>query len=169
MPPDKAAPRMRGGGRGGRYAVVEHAKNPVATLRRLLGLLKGRRRFLLLLTIPLAIGSLTGLVWPRVLGLATDLMTLKTPEASVDFRRLAILVASMGGVGRLRPAPGTWGSALVLPLAWLGPGPCMLAAVLFTLAGVLAVSRLPRAQSDPPWVVVDEAAGGNRVAALSRS
>ena len=93
MPPDKAAPRMRGGGRGGRYAVVEHAKNPVATLRRLLGLLKGRRRFLLLLTIPLAIGSLTGLVWPRVLGLATDLMTLKTPEASVDFRRLAILVA----------------------------------------------------------------------------
>lgn len=93
MPPEKAPPRMRGGGRGGRYAVVEHAKNPVATLRRLLGLLKGRRRFLLLLTIPLAIGSLTGLVWPRVLGLATDLMTLKTPEASVDFRRLAILVA----------------------------------------------------------------------------
>ena len=83
----------RGGGRGGRYAVVEHAKNPAATLRRLLGLLKGRRRFLLLLTIPLAIGTLTGLVWPRVLGLATDLMTLKTPEDFVDFRRLAILVA----------------------------------------------------------------------------
>lgn len=97
MPPEKSPPpmRMRGGGRGrgGRYAMVEHAKNPVATLRRLLGLLKGRRRFLLLLTIPLAIGSLTGLVWPRVLGLATDLMTLKTPEDSVDFRHLAMIVA----------------------------------------------------------------------------
>ncbi|WP_083670574.1 phosphatidylglycerophosphatase A [Roseomonas gilardii] len=82
---------------------------------------------------------------------------LPTPARATP--RLAVLVASMGGVGRLRPAPGTWGSALVLPLAWLGPGPCMLAAVLFTLAGVLAVGRLPRAQSDPPWVVVDEAAG----------
>lgn len=73
-------------------------------------------------------------------------MTALAQQAATP--RLAILVASMGGVGRLRPAPGTWGSALVLPLAWLGPGPCMLAAVLFTLAGVLAVSRLPRAQSD---------------------
>ena len=115
MPPDKAAPRMRGGGRGGRYAVVEHAKNPAATLRRLLGLLKGRRRFLLLLTIPLAIGSLTGLVWPRVLGLATDLMTLKTPEASVDFRRLAILVAFGAAqvVGQLAAVAQGYGTTIL--------------------------------------------------------
>ncbi|MGI5869243.1 MAG: ABC transporter ATP-binding protein [Kiritimatiellia bacterium] len=81
----------RGGGRGHRanFATVEHAKNPVATLRRLLGMLKGRRRFLALLAIPLAVGSLTGLVWPRALGLATDVMTQKP----VDFRRLAIVMA----------------------------------------------------------------------------
>ena len=86
-------PPGRNIGRGAHFAAVEHAKNPAATLRRLLAMLKGRRRFLLLLTIPLAIGSLTGLVWPRVLGLATDILALKTPEASVDYRHLALVVA----------------------------------------------------------------------------
>ena len=30
-------------------------------------------------------------------------------------------VVSLGGVGFLRPAPGTWGSLVVLPVALLGP------------------------------------------------
>ncbi|MFT8244395.1 phosphatidylglycerophosphatase A [Roseomonas sp. BN140053] len=71
----------------------------------------------------------------------------------------AALVATLGGIGRLRPAPGTWGSAVVLPLAWLGPLPCLVLAALLAVAGTWAVSRLPEATQDPGWVVVDEGAG----------
>jgi phosphatidylglycerophosphatase A len=68
-------------------------------------------------------------------------------------------LASMGGVGFLRPAPGTWGSLVVLPLAWAGPWACLAAAVLFSLMGWWALARLPEAHQDPSWVVVDEGAG----------
>ena len=77
--------------------------------------------------------------------------------------RLARLVASLGGIGRARPAPGTWASAVLLPLAWLGPPACLALAALAFAAGVWAVRRLAAeytgAAQDPPWVVVDEAAG----------
>jgi phosphatidylglycerophosphatase A len=69
------------------------------------------------------------------------------------------LIASLGGIGFLRPAPGTWGSAAVLPLALLPAWVSLVAAVVFTLAGYWAVARLPEAATDPGWVVVDEAAG----------
>lgn len=69
------------------------------------------------------------------------------------------LVASLGGVGHLRPAPGSWGSAAVLPLAAAGPGVCLLVAAVLLLVGLWALSRLPPARQDPPWVVVDEAVG----------
>ncbi len=68
-------------------------------------------------------------------------------------------VASMGGVGFLRPAPGTWGSALVLPLGWAGSEACLLAAVLLSALGWWALNRMPEANQDPGWVVVDEGAG----------
>lgn len=68
-------------------------------------------------------------------------------------------IASLGGIGFLRPAPGTWGSVAVLPLALLPGWVALLAALVFTLAGYWAVARLPNAASDPGWVVVDEAAG----------
>jgi len=71
----------------------------------------------------------------------------------------AMIVATMGGVGRLRPGPGTWGSALVLPLAWAGPLPCLLAATLFTFAGLWAAPRVLGTGEDPGWFVADEAAG----------
>lgn len=72
---------------------------------------------------------------------------------------LAREVAALGGLGRLRPAPGTWASAALLPLALL-PGWVALAACAgFTAAGFWALARLPEAEADPPWVVVDEAAG----------
>lgn len=86
--------RYRGGGRHGRYATVEHAKNPAATLRRVLALLKGRRTLLALLMIPLAITSLTGLIWPRVMGLATDILTLHDPENFVDYTALVKVLAA---------------------------------------------------------------------------
>jgi len=68
-------------------------------------------------------------------------------------------VASLGGVGFLRPGPGTWGSAVALPLAFLPPWAGLLACAAFTAAGFWALARLPEAAQDPSWVVVDEAAG----------
>jgi phosphatidylglycerophosphatase A len=72
---------------------------------------------------------------------------------------LARAVASLGGIGFLRPAPGSWGSAAVLPLATLPWWVALLAAVGFACAGTWALRRLPEAAEDPSWVVVDEAAG----------
>ncbi|MBY0334622.1 MAG: phosphatidylglycerophosphatase A [Acetobacteraceae bacterium] len=69
------------------------------------------------------------------------------------------LVATLGGIGLLRPAPGTWGSAVVLPLAWLGPLPCLMLAAAVAGLGVWAIRRLAPEAHDPGWVVVDEAAG----------
>ncbi|MBY0338345.1 MAG: phosphatidylglycerophosphatase A [Acetobacteraceae bacterium] len=71
----------------------------------------------------------------------------------------ARLVASGLGIGFLRPAPGSWGSALVLPLALLPGWAILLAAALLTAAGFWALARLNATEEDPGWVVVDEAAG----------
>ncbi|WP_237216815.1 phosphatidylglycerophosphatase A family protein [Falsiroseomonas oryziterrae] len=71
----------------------------------------------------------------------------------------ARLVATLGGVGLLRPGPGTWGSALVLPLVLLGPLPCLVLAALVTLAGFWAAPRVLKADEDPGWFVADEGAG----------
>jgi phosphatidylglycerophosphatase A len=68
-------------------------------------------------------------------------------------------IASLGGIGFLRPAPGTWGSAVVLPLALLPGWVALVAALVFAATGYWAVARLPEARADPGWVVVDEAAG----------
>jgi phosphatidylglycerophosphatase A len=68
-------------------------------------------------------------------------------------------IASLGGIGFLRPAPGTWGSLAVMPLALLPPWVALLAAVIFTGLGYWALIRLPETGADPGWVVVDEAAG----------
>jgi phosphatidylglycerophosphatase A len=75
--------------------------------------------------------------------------------------KLSLLVATMGGVGRLKPAPGTWGSLVVLPLAVLGPLPALLLALLITIIGFYAVREVLRdtPNQDPGWIVVDEAAG----------
>ena len=72
-------------------------------------------------------------------------------------------VAALGAVGMLRPAPGTWGSAVVLPLAWAGPVACLGLAAATLALGTWAIARLQAesgtADHDPSWVVVDEAAG----------
>ncbi|MFM8613857.1 MAG: phosphatidylglycerophosphatase A [Alphaproteobacteria bacterium] len=75
--------------------------------------------------------------------------------------KLPLLVATMGGVGRLKPAPGTWGSLVVLPAALLGPMPALLLAIFVTLIGFYAVREVLREtpDQDPGWIVVDEAAG----------
>jgi phosphatidylglycerophosphatase A len=72
----------------------------------------------------------------------------------------ARLVATLGGAGLIRPAPGTWGSAVVLPLALLGPVACLLLAALVALAGFWAARQVLRDDSeDPGWFVADEGAG----------
>jgi len=75
--------------------------------------------------------------------------------------KLPLLVATMGGVGWLKPAPGTWGSLVVLPAALLGPLPALLLAIFVTLIGFYAVRDVLREtpDQDPGWIVVDEAAG----------
>lgn len=72
---------------------------------------------------------------------------------------LARAVATVGGVGRLRPAPGSWGSAAVLPAALLGPWACLGLALLCCALAAWALPRLPDSDADPGWIVVDEAAG----------
>ena len=78
----------------------------------------------------------------------------------------ARLLATVGGVGLLRPAPGTWGSAAAIPPAWvlhgLGGFPLLLLATLAVIpAGVWAVGRMTRgaADHDPSEAVIDEVAG----------
>ena len=75
--------------------------------------------------------------------------------------KLPLLIATMGGIGRLKPAPGTWGSMVVLPLASLGSVAALVLAQLVTLIGFFAVREVLRdaPDQDPGWIVVDEAAG----------
>ena len=73
----------------------------------------------------------------------------------------ALAVATLCGAGRLRPAPGTWGSMAVLPAVLLGPWACLALAGLAAVAGWVAVRSVlaDAPQDDPGWIVVDEAAG----------
>lgn len=72
----------------------------------------------------------------------------------------ARFVGTLGGAGLLRPGPGSWGSAVVLPLALLGPMACLVLAAAMTLAGFWAARELLRDETeDPGWFVADEGAG----------
>jgi phosphatidylglycerophosphatase A len=75
-------------------------------------------------------------------------------------------IVTLGGVGRLRPAPGIWGSAVALIpgaalLALAGPFAVAAGVLVLTALGWWAVAReLERtAEPDPEWIVIDEAAG----------
>ena len=76
------------------------------------------------------------------------------------------LILSFGGVGYLRPAPGTWGSLAALPFAYVlhliwGPAAIAMAAALLNAFGIVAVDQHIRESDDhdPSWVVVDEVVG----------
>ena len=72
------------------------------------------------------------------------------------------LIATVFGLGRLPLAPGTWGSAAALPIAWtLAPHGLILSltgAILLTLIGIWATARTLAHSNiaDPPEIVVDE-------------
>lgn len=78
----------------------------------------------------------------------------------------ATLIATVGGVGYLRPAPGTWGSLAALPLALalhiLGGFPLLAAAtILAFFAGIWATKIMTAGKDDhdPSEIVVDEVVG----------
>lgn len=80
--------------------------------------------------------------------------------------RAARQIATVGGIGYLRPAPGTWGSLAALPLAWLlhaiGGFPLMaVACVVVFVLGWWASADMIRGQDDhdPSEIVVDEVVG----------
>ena len=82
----------------------------------------------------------------------------------------ATLVATFGGIGHMRPGPGSWASAattlLWSALAHFVPGSwrlglCSGLAVLVVLIGIPAATQVTRATGieDPQFVVIDEVAG----------
>ncbi|QFT95854.1 Phosphatidylglycerophosphatase A [Roseovarius sp. THAF8] len=80
--------------------------------------------------------------------------------------RAAQLIATFGGVGYLRPAPGTWGSLAALPVAALLHvlgGPVLLGlgiAVSFALGWwATALETKGKEDHDPSEIVIDEVAG----------
>ncbi|EEE37639.1 phosphatidylglycerophosphatase A [Rhodobacteraceae bacterium KLH11] len=78
----------------------------------------------------------------------------------------AQLIGTVGGVGYLRPAPGTWGSLAALPLAWLlhviGGFPLLFVATIWTFVAGLWATRVMTAgqdDHDPSEIVIDEVTG----------
>ena len=78
----------------------------------------------------------------------------------------AVWLATVFGVGKLPWAPGTWGSLVALPLAWLitdwgGSWALLGAIVLVFYFGVWAADRTAKkaGTADPGSVVIDEVAG----------
>ena len=84
--------------------------------------------------------------------------------------RWATLVATFAGIGRLRPGPGTWASAVTVLCWWLLSRQVAwawqamaagLLALVVTVLGIPAATRVARATGikDPSIVVIDEVAG----------
>lgn len=75
-------------------------------------------------------------------------------------------IATVFGVGLLRPAPGTWGSLAALPLAWavhtlLGFWGLAVGTVVVSMVGWWATQAATAgsADHDPSEIVIDEVAG----------
>ena len=80
--------------------------------------------------------------------------------------KLATIIGTVIGVGYIRPAPGTWGSLVALPWAWLlhvlGGFPLLLLGVIAAfLKGWWATSKMTEGSDDhdPSEIVIDEVVG----------
>lgn len=79
--------------------------------------------------------------------------------------QLLVQIATLGPIGKLRPAPGTWGSlaGLVMGLALLSIGPFILEAsiIIVSLIGVAAANAYEglTGKKDASEVIIDEVAG----------
>ncbi|WP_138464932.1 phosphatidylglycerophosphatase A [Poseidonocella sp. HB161398] len=76
------------------------------------------------------------------------------------------LIATFGGVGLLRPAPGTWGSAIAIPLGYVLHGLggftlLSLATIAVFAVGIWAcqAERAATGRKDASEIVIDEVAG----------
>uniref|UniRef100_UPI003B52FC30 phosphatidylglycerophosphatase A family protein n=1 Tax=Roseovarius indicus TaxID=540747 RepID=UPI003B52FC30 len=79
---------------------------------------------------------------------------------------LSHLIATVCYVGHMRPASGTWGSLVALPLAWAihliaGPWLLIVGIIAFYIMGLWATAQETRgkADHDPSEIVVDELVG----------
>ncbi|MEQ9674718.1 MAG: phosphatidylglycerophosphatase A [Roseovarius indicus] len=79
---------------------------------------------------------------------------------------LSHLIATVCYVGHLRPASGTWGSLVALPLAWAihlvaGPWLLIVGIIAFYIMGLWATAQETRGSDDhdPSEIVVDELVG----------
>jgi phosphatidylglycerophosphatase A len=86
------------------------------------------------------------------------------PDTS--FGNIYVLIATWFGAGRLKPAPGTWGSIAAVPFGYalhhfLGIPGLALAAVLLMGIGTLAASWYGKKSGEPDdqGIVVDEVVG----------
>ena len=84
------------------------------------------------------------------------------PRSPLD--RVALAIATVGGVGWAPVAPGTVASALTLVVLWLVPFSRLALVAFFvavTLIGTWAAERTERAlgRKDPGVIVIDEVAG----------
>jgi phosphatidylglycerophosphatase A len=84
----------------------------------------------------------------------------------IGFWSPANLIATLFGIGRLPSAPGTWGSAMALPLGWalryyFGPFAVPIAIVVVFVIGWWAASAYVKitGEDDPGAVVIDEVVG----------
>ena len=85
---------------------------------------------------------------------------------NLNFRDPAVWLATWGGCGLMRPAPGTWGTLGALPfgillLVFTGPVGLAIAAALITAVGFWASKKVEDAtgEHDLSLIVIDEAAG----------
>jgi phosphatidylglycerophosphatase A len=102
-------------------------------------------------------------------------MSTADPGAPAAPSRLLVLLATAGGIGRLRPGPGTWATAAAGLAAWpllaaAASGACPRALLTPLLLGAAALATLVGMASaeaacahyraaDPSAVVIDEVAG----------
>lgn len=80
--------------------------------------------------------------------------------------RIATLIGTLMGVGYIRPAPGTWGSLVSLPYAWLvhvlGGFPLLaLGVIVAFIKGWWATAKMTHGADDhdPSHIVIDELVG----------
>lgn len=96
-----------------------------------------------------------------ILCLVSGVSFCRNQAALLQTPSFAKYVSAMG-VGLIRFAPGTWGSALTIPLilmtAW-NPFLYLSLFLFLTWGGYWAYARLERKEEDPGFVVLDEACG----------
>ena len=79
--------------------------------------------------------------------------------------KLAAAIATVGGLGRLPWAPGTWGTLPAIPIAWAAHWAGGINALVFVTAVIFALGwwatsvYLEGREEDPKEVVIDEVAG----------